>query len=144
MTSPAACLSRKAHFHQHSLPTPSTLIAPDQTFPPTSTSLKVHLASNHLSPFFTLTLTLPRCLHASWLCSCLSPWDLLPSHWSKPPPFSLLIGRGARGRGHGGAEALHGWWASTTWMGKAEEANTDRQTLTITQRHTDTRQTKQT
>ena len=29
-------------------------------------------------------------------------------------PFSLLVGREGRGRGHGGAEAFPGYWASDT------------------------------
>ena len=84
----------------------SRLPTSQPTLPPTS--VKIHLTLKPPPLSFTLTPTLPCCLHASWLCSCLSPWDLPPSHWSKPPPFSVLIGRGGRGRGHGGGEALPG------------------------------------
>ena len=106
----------------------SRLPTSQPTLPPTS--VKIHLTLKPPSLFFTLTPTLPCCLHASWLCSCLSPWDLPPSHWSKPPPFSVLIGRGGRGRGHGGAEALLGWWASTTWANLGQQTLTHRDTQT--------------
>ena len=86
-------------------------------------------------PFFTLhshSLFLPPCLMALLLPQPMGPAAL---SLAEAPPFSSLIGRGGRGRGHGGGEALLGWASTTcrqTLANEHRQANTDKQTLAKT------------
>ena len=84
------------------------------------------LHSHPHSPF------LPPCLMALLLPQPMGPAAL---SLAEAPPFSSLIGRGGRGRGHGGGEALLGWASTTcrqTLANEHRQANTDKQTLAKT------------
>ena len=86
------------------------------------------LHSHPHSPF------LPPCLMALLLPQPMGPADL---SLAEPPPFSSLIGRGGRGRGHGGGEALPGppLHAGQTWASKHRYTNTGKQTQIPPKKH---------